>query len=200
MKFIFRKKNIIRIPLIIFIILLLICLIIIYNLYPYQYQYPYPYSYTEKFTDSMGEYEYMAPPTDNISEEMWKILFNKMRDTGANKEDTKEDTKDEKDKDENEDEDEDLKIDTLKKKFTNFITKEEIIYYVDNGIFPWNQYMKKLFLDSMKRNKIPKTINIDDLLKEEMEQLPNRYAYSQYLLSPNMKESLTSEAYLIYSG
>ena len=48
--------------------------------------------------------------------------------------------------------------------------------------------------------KIPDNINIDDLLKEEMSQLPNRFAYSQYLLSPGMKENLKSEAYRIYTG
>jgi hypothetical protein len=181
MKSIFNKKNIIHLLKFIIILLIIICFIIIYNLH--QYQYPYEYKYAEKFTDSIGQYEYMAPPTDTISEEMWQILFNKMSANGANKDD-----------------DEELTIDTLKKKYKNFITKAEITYYVDKGFFPWNSHIKKIFLDTMKKNKIPDNINIDDLLKEEMEQLPNRYAYSQYLLSPNMKESLTSEAYLIYTG
>ena len=33
-----------------------------------------------------------------------------------------------------------------------------------------------------------------------MKDYPNRYAYSQYLLLPDMKESIIGDAYLIYSG
>ena len=97
-------------------------------------------------------------------------------------------------------------FDTLKNTYTNFITKEEINYYLKNGIFPWNPYVTNLITISIKNsisnstNNETKNSNPDDILKDTMQRAPNRYAYSQYILSPDMTESIVGEAYLIYTG
>lgn len=135
--------------------------------------------YIEKFTEPIGNYDYMAPVTESISDEMWKILFNKMNKNGVT---------------------EGLSLDKLKSTYTKFINKTEINYYLDNGIFLWNSYVKKLFIDFISSVKEPQTTSPEEQLNEMMKKYPNRYAYSQYLLSPDMKEKLTSDAYLIYSG
>ena len=173
MKSIFSKKqrqnqtHTLTLPLIICICICIIILIVIIN------------KYYEKFTEPIGNYDYMAPVTESISDEMWQILYNKMNKNGAT---------------------EGLSLDNMKSTYTKFVNKTEINYYLDNGMFLWNPYVKKLFIDFISSVKEPQTTSPEEQLNEMMRKYPNRYAYSQYLLSPDMKEKLTSDAYLIYSG
>ena len=166
------KKNItlpIIIAIVISILLIVITYIIIYN----------HNSIIERFADSIGQYDYMAPVTENISDELWKILINKMKAVGVT---------------------ELFSLDEIKSTYTNFVSKAEISYYLDNGIFPWNTYVTKLFTDFISNITQPQPGSTDDLVKQNMKDFPNRYAYSQYLLLPDMKESIIGDAYLIYSG
>ena len=136
--------------------------------------------YTEKFAPPVGKYEYLAPVKDTINDEMWQILFSKMEKNGVAV---------------------GLSLEILKNTYTKFITKKEINYYLDNNIFPWNPYVSNLFkefISGIKEN--PENLSIDELLNKNMKKMPNRYAYSQYLLTPDMKESLKNDSYLIYNG
>ncbi len=153
------------------ILLIIICIIIILIVIINKYY--------EKFTDPIGKYDYMAPVTETITDEMWQILYNKMDKLNVP---------------------EVLSVDNIKKKYTNFITKTEIYYYLDNDKFQWNSYVTKLFIDLMSNSQDPSGISPEDSVKETMKIYPNRYAYNQYLLSPDMKEKLSGDAYLIYSG
>lgn len=198
MKSIISKKNTINNikPSIIYIsilsILIILSVYLIYNSYQNQYHNQYQnqhknqhtYTSNEDFADLiMNNFEYMAPPTDNITDELWKILYNKMINVGSIN---------------------DREFDKIKNKYTNFITKEEISYYLDNGYFPWNSHVKKIITDfineSITNSGAPLVGTVEDLLNKQMSEMPNRYTYSQYLLMPMMKESITSDAYLIYSG
>ena len=169
------KKTNITLPIIIAIVIsilfIVITYIIIYNHNPI----------IERFEedDSSGQYDYMAPVTETISDELWKILINKMKAVGVT---------------------ELFSLDEIKSTYTNFVSKAEISYYLDNGIFPWNTYVTKLFTDFISNITQPQPGSTDDLVKQNMKDFPNRYAYSQYLLLPDMKESIIGDAYLIYSG
>ena len=166
------KKNItlpIIIAIVISILLIVITYIIIYN----------HNSIIEKFADSIGQYDYMAPVTENISDELWKILINKMKAVGVT---------------------ELFSLDEIKSTYTNFVSKAEISYYLDNGMFPWNPYVTKLFTDFISTIKQEQNNSPDEIVKQNMKDYPNRYAYSQYLLLPDMKESISGDAYLIYTG
>ncbi len=188
MKSIISKKNTIKPQFICISILLILSVYFIYNTYQNQAQKQYqnqnPHSSNEYFANLMiNNYEYMAPPTDNITDELWKILYNKMINVGSIN---------------------DKEFDKIKKKFTSFITKEEISYYLDNGYFPWNTYVKNLMTnfinDSITNSGEAIAGTVEDLLNKQMSEMPNRYAYSEYLLIPTMKESISSDGYLIYSG
>ena len=164
------KKNI-KLPIIIAIVIIILLIVITYIIF-----------YTtiiERFADSIGQYDYMAPVTENISDELWKILINKMKAVGVT---------------------ELFSLDEIKSTYTTFVSKAEISYYLDNGIFPWNTYVTKLFTDFISNITQPQPGSTDDLVKQNMKDFPNRYAYSQYLLLPDMKESIIGDAYLIYSG
>jgi len=154
------------------IICIIICICIIILIYSFC-------KYNEHFTETINQYDYMEPITETISDELWTILFNKMKIIVPEEVNS---------------------IDILKKKYTNFITKAEISYYLDNGIFPWNLYVKKLFIDLISSIKEVQSSSPEEQLKDMMKENPNRYIYSQYLLIPDMKESIQGDAYLIYSG
>jgi hypothetical protein len=170
------KKTNIKLPLIIAIVIsilfIVITYIIIYNHKPIIERF-------EEEEESIGQYDYMAPVTENISDELWHILINKMKAVGVT---------------------ELFSLDEIKSTYTNFVSKAEISYYLDNGMFPWNPYVTKLFTDFISNITQPQLGSTDDLVKQNMKDFPNRYAYSQYLLLPDMKESITGDAYLIYSG
>ena len=154
------------------IICIIICICIIILIYSFC-------KYNEHFTETINQYDYMEPITETISDELWTILFNKMKSIVPEKVNS---------------------IDILKKKYTNFITKAEISYYLENGIFPWNLYVKNHFIDLISSIKESQSSSPEEQLKVMMKENPVRYVYSQYLLVPNMKENIQGDAYLIYSG
>ena len=176
-KSIYRKKNTISLPISIFIIILLI--ISIYCIVYKSNQYP------ENFADPIGEFDFLAPVTETISDELWNILANNMNKVN----DTQK-----------------YKVDKLKKDYTNFVTKDEISYYLENGIFPWIPHVKKVLVEAIMKNSkrsdsnTPQTISGDDIITRGTKESPNRYVYSQYLLMPNITENIKGDAYLIYSG
>ena len=168
------KKHSIILPLIICICIIILIMII--------------NSYYEKFVILIGKYEFLAPVKDTINDDMWQLLYSKMIKNDVTEMSNNGSTIG-------------VSIDSLKKTYTNFVTKKEINYYLENSIFPWNPYITKLFVDFISGiEEPPKNMTPDDLLKKNMKEMPARYAYSQYLLAPDMKESLKSDSYLIYNG
>ena len=129
--------------------------------------------------------DYLEPVKEIVSDDLWIILHNKM-----NKEYP------------------DLQITEEKlREFTGFVTKKEINYYLTYKKFPWSTYVTNRFKEmivstiSTSTDTESKTkINPDDMVNTMMQNFPNRYAFKQYIKSPAMTESLTSEQYLIYSG
>ena len=138
-------------------------------------------TFIERFYSTVGNNDYLAPSKDNISDMMWTIIGNKMN--AAN------DT-------------EDFSLDKIKARFSTFITKAEINYYLDHGTFQWSEYVKNRYKELLPvgNEDYPILDSPDEQITRLMTYYPNRYAYYQYLISPKMKESLTSDAYLIYSG
>ena len=140
-----------------------------------------------------SETDYLAPSTDVISDELWTMLFNKM-----SKVITKTDPEDP------------LTLDNIKQKFTNSITKAEINYYVQNSVFPWNQYVTTKYTDYIKKNiqaneevtGVKTNVNINDQVTSIMKQYSNRYAYKNYLTKPEFEaqENLNGKPYLAYSN
>ena len=171
------KKTNIKLPIIISIVISILFIVITYIIIYTPIINPIIERFEED--DSSGQYDYMAPVTETISDELWKILINKMKAVGVT---------------------ELFSLDEIKSTYTTFVSKAEISYYLDNGIFPWNTYVTKLFTDFISNITQPQPGSTDDLVKQNMKDFPNRYAYSQYLLLPDMKESIIGDAYLIYSG
>ena len=129
--------------------------------------------------DDIKDTDYLEPPKDIISDDLWTILTNKMNKTTP---------------------DLNFTAEKLKSSYTNFINKEEINYFLDNGKFPWSKYVTNRFKEMLPSTVNGETINKDDQVNKLMSNFPNRYAYKQYITSPDMKESLTSIQYLVYSG
>ena len=135
--------------------------------------------------DVTKDTDYLEPVKEIISDDLWSILNNKM-----NKEYP------------------DLEITEEKlKEYTGFITKAEINYYLTNKKFPWSTYVKNRFTEMLIRTISTSSdtesnikITPDEMVNTMMQNFPNRYAYKQYINSPDMTENLTSEQYLIYSG
>ena len=134
------------------------------------------------------KYKYLAPVTEDISDILWTILVNKMKKVNPNEEFT---------------------FDKVKHDYTNFITKEEINYYLQNGIFPWSTYVTniyKTFLSSgteeQRKSMLTSDPDIETMLKSTIKQYPNRYAYKLYLSFPDVDitVNLEDDGYLIFSG
>jgi len=131
------------------------------------------------YSNDIKDTDFLEPVKDTITDDLWTILNNKM-----NKEYP------------------DLNFTEEKlKEFEGFITKEEINYYLTNKKFPWSIYVT----DRFKQMLISSTggdpnVNLDELINKLNQNFPNRYAYKQYIKSPAMSDSLTSDQYLIYSG
>ena len=94
----------------------------------------------------------------------------------------------------------DFSLEKIKDLYTNFITKEEINYYLKNNSFPWSSYVATRYKELLPKKTNEQPNSPEEQVIKMMQYYPNRYAYRQYLLSPYMKESLESDAYLTYSG
>ena len=130
----------------------------------------------ERFID---QYDNLAPVTQIISDVEWTILHNKIiKDNPMT----------------------DLTLESLKKKYTSFITKEEINYYLENGIFQWSEDVKSKYRTILPTELNGVKVNLEEYLTNTMRTMPNRYAYNEYLQAPDIKESLLSDFYLIYTG
>ena len=135
------------------------------------------------FFGTIKDTDYLEPVKEIISDDLWTILNTKMNKEYPDLNFTEE------------------KI----KEYTGFITKEEINYYLSNNKFPWSNYVtirfKELLISDSNKDPESKT-NIDPeaMVNNLMKNFPNRYAYKQYITSSSMKDSLTSDTYLIYSG
>jgi len=133
--------------------------------------------------DITKDTDYLEPVKETITDELWTILINKMNKEYPELEFTEE------------------KI----KEYTGFVTKAEINYYLSNNKFPWSNYVTNRFKELLTTSDNSDTessakIEPDEMVKKMMQNFPNRYAYKQYVISSAMKDSLTSDIYLIYSG
>jgi hypothetical protein len=144
----------------------------------------------EGFTANIGEYEFLAPPTDIISDEMFNKLIEKMKKVLNKPELTSND----------------------KKSLKEYITNKEINYYVENGLFPISPYVQKYITNAWKekyeteKKTNPNAVEPDyeKLIKQlpaTLKLLPNR---AIYVLTggPAHDKALSPlpEGYLIYMG
>ena len=162
-------------------IYLIICVIVIFIVISYCIFYnPNIDSFKDSSNSSnISDTDFLAPSTDTISDMMWSILGNKMNKVN--------DTTD-------------FTLEKIKDLYTNFITKEEINYYLENNNFPWSSYVASRYKELLPNKTNEQPYSPDEQLIQMMKYYPNRYAYRQYLLSPDMKESIESVYYLTYSG
>ena len=164
MKSPFSKKTSITPFIFISILLLMVCIVCIVCIICHPK--------IEKFADAIGDTMYLAPSDDEISDEMWQILVNKLNTVNNTS---------------------DFNFDKIKKEYTTFITKDEINDYLKNDSFQWSNYVRNKYKEMLPPD------STDEQIDENMKYYPNRYAYYQYILSPNMKEDLKSSAYIKYS-
>jgi hypothetical protein len=143
------------------------------------------YKNKESFEEKViKDTDYLAPATKPITEDEWNILYNKMMKTYPEFNMTLEKVKE----------------------YTNFVTKEEINYYLKNNKFPWSNHVTTRFTELMSKdtgdseNKNKKKIDPVEMVNNMIKMIPNRYAYKQYITSIDMKEDLASDPYLIYTG
>ena len=167
MKSIFIKKTIITPLNFISILLLIVCIVCIVCII-----YIICNPKIERFKESIGDNQYLEPSDDEISDEMWNILVNKLNKVNKTT---------------------DFNFDKIKKEYTTFITKDEINDYLKNDSFQWSNYVRNKYKEMLPPD------STDEQIDENMKYYPNRYAYYQYILSPNMKEDLKSSAYIKYS-
>ena len=126
----------------------------------------------EKYADAIADDKYLEQSVDEISDEMWQILVNKLNKANNTS---------------------DFNFDKIKKEYTTFITKEEIYYFLNNETFQWSNYVRTKYKEILPPD------STDEQLDQIMKYYPNRYAYNQYLLSPDMKENLELPPYVLYS-
>ena len=170
-----NKKCSIKLPILICkIILVIIIVYIIYVLFSNHNNNN--NSNIEKFID---QYDNLAPVTQIISDVEWTMLYNKIMKNNPTS---------------------DLTLESLKTKYTSFITKEEINNYLENGAFQWSEDVKNKYRTILPTEINGEKVNMEELLTNTMGIMPNRYAYNEYLKSPDIKESLISDFYLIYTG
>jgi len=138
----------------------------------------------EGLTSKIGEYEFLAPPTDIITDDMWNKLNEKMKKT-YNKPD--------------------ITLDQVKSSYTNLvtnkyeITNKEINYYLENGKFPVDQYVINAFKEYMKKDNASQTDSAsEDYIQKYSMSMTNRQIFSMVIDTLPNKNS--SEGYLIYMG
>lgn len=128
--------------------------------------------------------DYLEPVKKNITDDEWNILYNKINKTYPEL---------------------NLTLDKLKGYTTNFLTKDEINYYLKNNKFPWSKHVTTRFTELMTSatgdtQSTSKKLDPVEMVNNMMRIYPNRYAYKEYIKSVDMKEDLTLDPYLIYSG
>uniref|UniRef100_A0A6C0IJK0 Uncharacterized protein n=1 Tax=viral metagenome TaxID=1070528 RepID=A0A6C0IJK0_9ZZZZ len=139
----------------------------------------------EGLTANIGEYEFLAPPTDNISDDMLHKLFEKIIKNNNPTAEIPELT--EKDK----------------KIWKDNITNKEINYYLENNKFPISPYVINKFKEVNK--EITNTITdaeLETALKQTAQAMPNRLLYGSVILMfiQNKEKTNPSDGYLIYMG
>ena len=139
----------------------------------------------EGLTGNIGEYEFLAPSTDNISDEMWNKLSKKYSKFEFRT----------------------VTAEQLKSAFIYNITNKEINYYLENGEFPVSSYIKKtfitFFLKQQKKSK-EEDPSLKMQSKSEIESsvkgFTSRYIYGMFLASIDKEKNPQPDAYLIYMG
>jgi hypothetical protein len=139
----------------------------------------------EGFTSKIGEYEFLAPPTDIISDDMWNKLTEKMKKQNPN-----------------------ITIDQVKLNFKDNITPKEIKFYLENNTFPISPYIKKMMKNFNEKNYklYPSMAKItdeetDNTIKNFSSSYTTRMLYDMYNReSGEDKQSPQPESYLIYKG
>jgi len=160
-------------------IIKILIIIFISLLFIYNYHSIFKNSKIEGFFETIDKYDYIAPVTETISDVEWTMLYNKIiKDNPTT----------------------DLTIETLKPKFTNFITKKEINYYLKNGTFQWSDYVLNKFRTIFPTEINGEKINVEENIKNSMKAMPNRYVYNEFLMTPGIQEDLQSDFYLTYTG
>lgn len=136
-------------------------------------------SKVEGFFEAIDQYDYIAPPIETVSDVEWTMLYNKILKVNPQT---------------------DLTFDTLKAKYTNFITKKEINDYVENGTFQWSDYIINKYRSIIPIETNGVKVDPEEFINNVKKAMPNRYAYNQYLSTPDIKENLMADFYLIYNG
>lgn len=131
----------------------------------------------EGLTGSVGEYEFLAPSTDNISDDMWNKLAEKISKLLLP-----------------------MTVEQVKELYKGNITNKEINYYLENGTYPINPYIKKTMLEYYKSLK-PNTTSAD--VDTSINQLPTytaRTLYGPMLKRLDEAKTPQPDGYLIYMG
>jgi len=140
--------------------------------------------------DNIGEYDFLAPNNEDLSEDTWKSLidkYNSINKTMLNY----------------------PVITELRSFLFNNISDIEAKYYINNGYFPYDQYVINFFNTKIKNNEKYKNINISgvkladsDALKQLQQKMNNRSFYSSIInISTEIqKEAESSLANKIFMG
>ena len=151
----------------------------------------------EGFTSKIEEYEYLAPSTDNISDDMWNKLIEKMKQV------TKQP-------------DRKITLEQIKGPYKNLrtnkydISNKDINYYLENGRFPISPYINKMVKNMYEKNrklypknpeKDPSDADIENNIKNLSISATNRQMYGMYYEQlEEDKQSPSPDSYLIYMG
>ena len=131
----------------------------------------------EGLTGSVGEYEFLAPPTDNISDDMWNKLAEKMSKVNGQT----------------------ITVEQVKEFYKGNITNKEINYYLENGTYPINPYIKKTMLES-NDNANATSADLDNLMNRWSTTYTVRMLYGSSLKRLDEAKSPQPDGYLIYMG
>lgn len=182
MKTTFIKNHFIKKHTIYLIICICICILLIIMSWFILYS-----KNRESFEDAkpvkpVKDTDYLEPVKKFLSDDEWNILYNKINKTYPEF---------------------NITLEKLKE-YANFVTKDEVNFYLTNNKFPWSKHVTSRFTELMTSatgdSESKKKIDPVEMVNSMMKMFPNRYAYKQYITSVDMKEDLTLDPYLIYSG
>jgi hypothetical protein len=83
--------------------------------------------------------------------------------------------------------------------FMNYALEEEGLYYIQNGRWPYNEYVTNY----LKSNSIPKGLNVDNvpITKDNIDQFyPNRYVYMSFISQKESSIKPPPESYQVFKG